>query len=604
MALEFSTARKHVFNQTNVWRWLLSHIARFKLFFLLYLTGSLLWQALASAIPRVSGLAIDSILQRTPSLSTFTWLVLALLVIVLLRGGISIGSNYSLERFSNSIEREVRDELYLSLLGKGQAFFNRHQVGDLMARATDDTTQINEMFAPGLDILLNTLLNFVWPMIFIAFINPVLLLTPIVFMILFILAIVYYNQQLAPVSSQMRTQNGLLTAEATEAVAGFEIIEITGQKDQASRRFAELVRSFRDLFVRQGRVQAAYLPPLLLSFAIAGAFIHGLYLVTHGALAVGDLIAYLGLVGLLRAPTADIGFSLLLLQGGLASGRRILDVLRDQTGLDENLQGHKERLQGELVFEHVSFEYEGTPIVKDISFTVKPGQTLALVGPTGSGKTTITRLINRIYDVSSGRILLDGVDVQNWNLDTLRSQIGIIEQDVLLFSRSIADNIAFGTGGTVSQQQIEEAAQAAQAHGFISAFKDGYQTLVGERGVTLSGGQRQRLAIARALLTDPRILILDDSTSAVDSVTEEEIQRAIRRVLSQRTTILITHRLSQIRRADSILLLDQGQVVDQGTHEELLMRCPLYQHIFAPYYRLHRAQAGEQVLTTPAPDVQ
>ena len=210
---------------------------------------------------------------------------------------------------------------------------------------------------------------------------------------------------------------------------------------------------------------------------------------------------------------------------------------------------------------------------------LQPGETIAIVGQTGSGKSTLTRLINRIFDADSGRVLVDGVDVRDWNLESLRSQMAIIEQDVFLFSRTLAENIAFGCADA-TQAEIEQAAREAQAHEFITSFQDGYETEVGERGVTLSGGQRQRIAIARAFLTDPRILILDDSTSAIDSATEDQIQRAMRRISRERTTFLITHRLSQIRWADRILVLRRGELVDQGTHEELMERSVDYRRIF------------------------
>jgi ATP-binding cassette subfamily B protein len=257
-------------------------------------------------------------------------------------------------------------------------------------------------------------------------------------------------------------------------------------------------------------------------------------------------------------------------------------MINTETELDENVEGVSQPLQGEVVFDHVTFSYDGKVVLKDISFTARPGETVAIVGQTGSGKTTLTQLINRIFDVDSGRVLVDGIDVRDWSLASLRSQISTIEQDVFLFSRTLAENIAFGVAGA-DREAIEAAAREAQAHDFIEGFADGYETEVGERGVTLSGGQRQRIAIARAFLTDPRILILDDSTSAIDSATEDKIQQAMRRISEARTTFIITHRLSQIRWADRILVLRRGELADQGSHDELMARSESYRRIFARY---------------------
>ena len=268
---------------------------------------------------------------------------------------------------------------------------------------------------------------------------------------------------------------------------------------------------------------------------------------------------------------------------GYASAARILEALVTSTALDQNRDGYRGDARGAIQFENVSFGYSADErVLSGVTFRVEPGQTVAIVGQTGSGKTTVAKLVNRIYDVDGGRILVDGVDVRDWNLQALRSQISIIEQDVFLFSRSVAENIAFGAD-EVDMDSVIESAKAAQAHEFITSFAAGYDAIIGQRGMTLSGGQRQRLALARAFQTDPRILILDDSTSAIDSATEDKIQRAIWSAASGRTTLLITHRLSQIRWADHIVVLRKGRVAAQGAHEQLLHSSESYRHIFDRY---------------------
>ncbi|HLR45899.1 MAG TPA: ATP-binding cassette domain-containing protein, partial [Deinococcales bacterium] len=291
-----------------------------------------------------------------------------------------------------------------------------------------------------------------------------------------------------------------------------------------------------------------------------------------------------GLTGLLRSVSDHSIFTFALVQLGFASAERILSLINAETDAAENHGGHAAQLDGQISFQDVGFTWPGarTPALEHVSFTVEPGETVALVGQTGSGKTTLTKLVNRTFSASSGRVLIDGVDVQDWNLEVLRPQVSLIEQEVFLFSRSIAANIAFGLPGA-SREQVVTAAKAARAHDFIMEFPDGYDTVIGERGATLSGGQRQRLAIARALLTNPRILVLDDATSAIDSATEDEIQQALRAVMKGRTSLVITHRLSQIRQADRILLFGDRTVLDEGTHGELLSRSEPYRRIFRRY---------------------
>jgi ATP-binding cassette subfamily B protein len=583
MKSEFTVAGQRHYDRSSPARWIVSHLRRFPLPLAGVLLGTFAANALNGAVPGLVGRAFDAVLTHDDARGRLATIAVILFGLVLVRGAADLGARLCAELLSKGLERDTRDELYLALLGKSQTFHNRQRVGDLMARAANDVRQLNYMIVPGADLILDSSLSLIVPLVFIGLLDPRLLAAPLLFCLAFGVALRHYMRRLNPVSIEMRTEFGTLNAGLTEAVTGIDVVKSTAQEGQERQKFGRNASAYRDAFVRQGMVQARYLPTLLLAVASAGALLHGVWYVSEGELTVGQLVQYLGLVQLLRFPTFISIFTFSLVQLGLVSAGRILGLMAEETDLDENAGGHRAPIAGEIVFDRVSFAYDGEPVLRDVSFRVAPGQTVAIVGETGSGKSTLTKLVNRIYDVEAGRILIDGVDVRDWSLDSLRSQISTIEQDIVLFSRPIAENIAFSLGQQVEIEAIERAARDAQAHDFIAAMPDGYETTIGERGVTLSGGQRQRIAIARALLTDPRILILDDSTSAIDSATEDEIQRAIRRVLEGRTTLLITHRLSQIRWADKVLVLRRGEVIDQGTHEELLARCGLYRRIFARY---------------------
>jgi ATP-binding cassette subfamily B protein len=587
MKREFSVADEVVYNRSGPIRWILSHLLRYPHLMISFLVAAAMTNVLFSAIPRLVGTAFDEVLKPDPSTERIGTLALIILGLVLVRGLIDLTNTWSVEILGQRLERDAREELYISLLGKSQTFHNRQRVGDIMARATNDVRQLNPMMNPGVSLITETIVGIIAPLVFIGLLRLELLVAPMLFVISYIFALRRYVNQLDPVATAQRVSFGEMNAGLNETINGIEVVKSAAQELQERGKFLKNARQVRDYYVEQGEIEARYLPLLLLGFALTGAFAHGLWLVANNTLTIGELVAYMGLMGVLRFPAFISIFTFSLVRMGIAGAERILELMREETELDENKEGHAATIRGEIVFENVTFRLDndpkGMPVFQNISFRAAPGETIAIVGQTGSGKTTLTKLVNRTYDVDEGRILIDGVDVRDWKLDSLRSQISTIEQDIFLFSRPIDENIAFGLAQQVSQEDIEAAARAAQAHDFILGFKDGYKTEVGERGVTLSGGQRQRIAIARALLTDPRILILDDSTSAIDSATEDQIQQAIKRVLEGRTTLLITHRLSQIRRADRILVLYQNRIVDQGTHEELMARCDLYRRIFARY---------------------
>ncbi|MBA3871137.1 MAG: ABC transporter ATP-binding protein, partial [Anaerolineae bacterium] len=438
------------------------------------------------------------------------------------------------------------------------------------------------MINPGVLFICQTVMGLTIPVIWIATIRFELLLVPIIFIVLYIVIVRSYSRRLNPVVNSQRQAFGTLNAGLEETISGIEVVKASAQETFERSKFHKNARNFRDFYAKQGQVEASYLPTLIYAFALGFGFLHCLLLYQQGRLSIPEIIAVMGLWGTLRFPIFVSIFSFSLVQLGIASAKRVLEIINTESDMDENVGGYTQPMKGDIVFDNVSFGYEDGSVLENISFHVKQGETIAIVGQTGSGKSTLTELINRTYSATSGRILIDGVDVNDWNLTALRSQISKIEQDVFLFTRSLADNIAFGAPDT-PREKIEQAAKEAQAHNFIMSFPEGYETEVGERGVTLSGGQRQRIALARAFLSNPRVLILDDSTSAIDSATEDEIQKAIMRAQEGRTTLLITHRLSQIRWADHILLLEGGKLIAGGKHEDLLRTSDQYRRIFARY---------------------
>ena len=415
-----------------------------------------------------------------------------------------------------------------------------------------------------------------------------LALTPVIFIILYFWFLSRYLRMLSPITDEVRATFGGMNTHLSEALDGVEVVKGASQEHAEVDRFAMNARRVRDAFVKQGDLEGRYVAMLLLGAAYAFGLFHALLLFRNGLINVGDVVGYFSLLILLQFPTFVSTFAYSQISTGISSARRILDLINRETNLDQNVEGYADSMKGEVEFRNVSFSYAPAgsngstsqdDVLQDISFKVKPGQTVAIVGQTGAGKTSLVKLINRTYDVTHGQVLVDGVDVRDWNLAALRSQISMIEQDIFLFSRSVSDNIAFGKP-EASQEEIELAARSAQADDFIHTFDNGYATVVGERGVTLSGGQRQRLALARAFLTDPHILILDDSTSAIDSATEDKIQRAISNAARGRTTFIITHRLSQIRWADLIIVLRKGSIAAIGAHDELMQSSEAYSRIF------------------------
>jgi len=593
-------SRKYLADRTDPVRWVWSHARRHWWIMIMMVVGAIGNAGLAAVVPVLTGDAFNAMLKPVPDTSVLVPLAWIIAVSQVIRGALQLGRNFGAELLAQKLERSVRDELYLSLLGKSMTFHNLQPVGDTMARSTNDVREVNYMFSPGINLVVGSLVFLLMPIFVAGRYHPALIITPVAFLLLYFISLVRYLKTLAPITDDVRATFGVMNTHLSESLDGVEVVKGAAQENEEVDRFVVNARRVRDAFVKQGDLEGRYVAMLLLGSAYALGLFHALLLFRSGDLDLGAVVAYFGLLRLLEFPTFVSTFAYSQISLGLSSARRILDLINSETNLDQNAQGYADAMKGEVEFRNVSFSYAQSgandtersrsasnvngnepedEVLHNISFKVRPGQTVAIVGQTGAGKTSLVKLINRTYDIAQGQVLVDGVDVRDWNLAALRSQVSMIEQDIFLFSRSVSDNIAFGRPES-TQRQIEMAAEFAQADDFIQTFDKGYETVVGERGVTLSGGQRQRLALARAFLTDPHILILDDSTSAIDSATEDKIQRAISNAARGRTTFIITHRLSQIRWADLIVVLRKGKIVAIGAHDELMKTSEAYSRIF------------------------
>ncbi|MHA1671929.1 MAG: ABC transporter ATP-binding protein [Promethearchaeota archaeon] len=572
-------------------RWILSHVfhGSNKLFIVFIFFTIILSANLSSIIIIIIGQTLSALLSgMTSFLGNY---ILILFILGMIGPLMRIGSRMLIEILAQRLERDARREFFLNLLGKSQSFHEQMKIGELMARVTDDVRMLNFLISPALSLILESFTYLFMPIIYIILYYPIqLIIEPIFFSVSFLILLRSYSRKIGPITSRLRGNFGLMTASLSETLSGIEVVKATVQEEKEMKKYFAHAKNYKKAFIERGRLQAKYLPILILALVITAGFTHCVMLFNFGLLNIGQIVAFLGILGLLGFPTNISMFVFALIRLAGSSADRLLELMNKKTEIDENKQGKEQIFKGNIKFEKVNFIYPNSkkPVLKNISFEIQAGQTVAIVGTTGSGKTTLTKLISRLYDVSNGRILIDGNDIRDYSLQSLRDQISYIEQDVFLFSTTIFDNISFGR--VSSLEQVINVAQQAQAHDFISELPEEYQSKVGERGVQLSGGERQRIAIARAFLSDPRILILDDSTSAIDSNTEDKIQFAIKNILKDRTTMLITHRLSQIRWADLILVLKNGEIVAKGNHKELIKTSQEYRKIFVKKFDIEEDQ--------------
>jgi ATP-binding cassette subfamily B protein len=500
----------------------------------------------------------------------------------LLKALLMVGRRLISGRQALGVEYDMRNALYGRLLQLSFRFFDRHQTGQLMSRGTVDLQNVRFFLGYGLIFLAQHVLTVVgvtallfvldWRLALIA-----LAITPV------LVAVAWrYSHVSHPVLKDVQQRLADMTTVAEESIVGAGVVKAFAREGDREAEFARRTEAVFERSLQATRQAAAYLPALsfLPLAAQAAVLLAGGHFVVSGSLSLGSFVAFNVYLLMLVFPLRMLGMWIGQIQRALAAGERIFEVLDEPSDVDDRAGARDLPAGGgRIAFEDVTFAYEGGgPVLDGLDLDVAPGRVLALIGRTGSGKTTLTALVPRFYDVQRGRVLLDGVDVRDLRLEPLRRAVGIVSQDPFLFSASVSENIAFGVAGATADD-VERAARAAQAHEFIETLPDGYDTVIGERGITLSGGQRQRIAIARALLVDPRVLVLDDATASVDATTEARIRLALREVMKGRTTLIIAHRLSTISLADEIAVLEGGRIVARGTADEVRRTSPVYREI-------------------------
>lgn len=570
------------FTHLEIYPRLLGYLKPYRKQFLLAYLSMLFASLLNLVVPQIIKVAIDQGLATGYAMALFAAGGL-ILVVAFIRGLASFGQHFYGEWLSHRASYDLRNHFYLSIQNLPFAFHDRTQTGDLMSRATGDITETERFVGIGLMDLSATLILLLGVMAAMFIENIQLALLMLLPMLVLVAAALRFGNVVRPSFKAIQEQMGVLATTMQESLTGIQVVKAFAREPYELQKFDRENDLWFEKRYKVINLWANNWPFFTFTLALAIFLLlwFGGPWVQSGQITVGSLFAMISYILMLNGPVQRLGFLVNLAATAGASASRVFEIIDTPNDIQEKPDATVlTSIRGEVAFENVSFAYQGNrSILYDITFTAKPGQVIALIGPTGSGKSTITNLIPRFYDPSAGRIRIDGIDIRQVTLASLRQHIGIVLQDSFLFSATIAENIAYGRPAA-SIQEIVAAATAARAHEFITNFPNGYETTVGERGVTLSGGQKQRIAIARALLRDPRILILDDSTSSVDTETEHLIHQALTVLMEGRTTFVIAQRLLTLKNAGCILVLDQGRIVERGLHAELLALNGLYRNIY------------------------
>ncbi len=536
-------------------------------------------------IPIIIGEIVDDALIALDYDKFITLLIMGL-AIYLIRNVMDYGTMMTGHYLGLKTEQNMRQEFFETIQHKPLRYHDNAKAGDLQALATNDVRIINTMISHGSFFFYPFFQVAITLLLLITTIDIRLALACIPFVFFYIYFILYYRRKIAPFAAKRLRKHSNLAVVLQDSITGASVVRSFAAEGLERKKFKKAVNAFRDNSIGEYKVQAKYFPMLVLYITIGITLIFSLVFVFQNSLTIGELAATNLLLITLVDPTNLIWWATNDMMSGFAACSRLFTALSNDYNEDQRIKNQPwpKEFKGKIEFRDVTFAYENgeknrPPVLKNLNFTIEPNQKVALVGPTGCGKTTIAKLLLLLYEPQQGTILLDGKNIQDYPLEELRRKMGYIEQDIYLFSQSILENIAFGNQNAI-HNEIINVAKLAQVDDFVQNFTDGYNTVVGERGTRLSGGEKQRVAIARAFLTNPAILILDDSVSAIDSETEEKIGRAMENIIKNRTTLIITHRLHTIRTSDKILVLKHGRIVAEGNHSELFQASEDYRRIF------------------------
>ncbi|XJZ26655.1 ABC transporter ATP-binding protein [Bacillota bacterium Lsc_1132] len=576
-------------------RWAWSYIRQYRVRLFLGLFLSLVVSALNMVNPYIAGKIVDKVILGGKSglLVSFLGLMVGVTVIKTV-----IRYNYQLmfERVSQSVIFMMREQLYDRLQQLDFSYYDRTKTGDIMARMTGDLEAVRHFTAWVIYMIFENFTILLFALVFMFSIHP-----PLALAMLAVTPIIgFFAYQLAytvkPTFSEIRGQFARLNSVVQENISGNRVVKAFAKEDYEIEKFSVENKAFKEKNILSAYVWERYLPIL---DSLAGVLsvimiVVGGTMVINGSLTLGQLVTFNSLLWALNNPMRMAGWLINDVQRFVASAEKVEDLLNTKPKITNGaMTANVKNFKGVVEFDHVSFSYGDEPVLENIHFKVIPGQTVGIIGPTGAGKSTLVNLLSRFYDPDLGEVRVDGVNVKDWDIHKLRNNIAMVMQDIFLFSDTIEGNIAYGHP-EASIESVQSAAMAAEAHGFISELPDGYDTIVGERGVGLSGGQRQRIALARAILKDPAILILDDTTSAVDMETELKIQQTLKSILQEKTCFIIAHRISSVKEADFILVMDNGRIIERGKHEELIKKKGYYYHVFKNQFGNFDEQSGSK----------